>query len=104
MIYFSKNHMHRFFNNQGSFVKDSIGFANLRISKENAFIRFSIKFTQVILSVQDEAFTSKNFEITYVGLSSFPKLIWGFVELISNDYTINDITRSARSLGPKILR
>lgn len=57
---------------------------------ENSFMRFWVKFVQIVFGSQYETFTPKIVEITYIGFSSMPKLTESFFFFfnLSNEYTV----------------
>ena len=75
-----------------SFVENSLCPASSRVSKENAFITFCIKFSKVLPIIQNVTLASKHSEVLHPRLLSIPNFISNLLCSRLEKYSITNVT------------
>jgi hypothetical protein len=71
------------------------------VTNENTIDRPSLELVQLLIFLRNEAFTTKDMEVTYLGCATVHQLVTGFVHMNPTLDPVQHVARSIDRLSPE---
>src|SRR3954462_3656277 len=102
-ISFIEPHIYSFNNLVKNIVEDSVGVRVLSVTKHETFMCFRCKF-RVVMRISNPAFSTEDFEITYIGFLVSEEFIGSLLEEFVKIYSVDDMARNINCINPETMR